>query len=130
MDALARMIALEKEARQFGFDWPHPQMILDQAVDECREIREEIEQGSDKKKLQEEIGDLLHAAVSLCVFCGFKVEETLDKTNTKFAGRLGLLKQLASSHGLADLQGQTLDFMLKLWKQVKQMEKEAPLATL
>ena len=68
MNALQKLIYLEQDAREFGFDWPDQFMILDQIIDECREVREEIDQDSNREKLQEEIGDLLHSVISLCIF--------------------------------------------------------------
>ncbi|PPE03076.1 MazG nucleotide pyrophosphohydrolase domain-containing protein [Holospora curviuscula] len=100
MNHLSKLIALEQDARKFGFDWPDHFMILDQIIDECREVREKIDQGSNKERLQEEIGDLLHSVISLCVFAGFDVEETISKTNVKFSRRTQLLKELTKQKGL------------------------------
>jgi NTP pyrophosphatase (non-canonical NTP hydrolase)/GNAT superfamily N-acetyltransferase len=122
MNTLQKLIYLEQNARKFGFDWPDHFMILDQIIDECREVREEIEQGSNKEKLQEEIGDLLHSVISLCVFSGFDALETISKTNAKFSKRMQLLKALTKQKGLENLQGQSIDFMLSLWREVKKIE--------
>lgn len=122
MNALQKLIYLEQDARKFGFDWPDHFMILDQIIDECREVREEINQDSNKEKLQEEIGDLLHSVISLCVFSGFDVVETISKTNAKFSKRMQLLKEFTKQKGLESLQGQSIDFMLNLWRGVKKIE--------
>lgn len=122
MNALQKLIYLEQDSRKFGFDWPDHFMILDQIIDECREVRDEIDQGSNKEKLQEEIGDLLHSVISLCVFSGFDVVETISKTNAKFSRRMQLLKELTKQKGLENLQGQSIDFMLNLWREVKKIE--------
>lgn len=81
---LQNLILLEKDARGYGFDWSNHEMILEQAIDECREIQEAIDDDEPPERVQEEIGDLLHTAISLCIFLGFDVEETLSKTNEKF----------------------------------------------
>lgn len=122
MNALQKLIYLEQDAREFGFDWPDHFMILDQIIDECREVREEIDQDSNREKLQEEIGDLLHSVISLCIFSRFDALETISKTNAKFSKRMQLLKELTKQKGLEDLQGQSIDFMLSLWREVKKME--------
>jgi len=127
MHVLQKLIYLERDARKFGFDWPDHFMILAQVIDECREVREEIDQGSDKARLQEEIGDLLHSVVSLCVFSGFDVEETIAKINTKFSRRMGLLKELTQRQNLENLKGKSIDFMLNLWREVKKLEHLAEL---
>ena len=118
MTPLEKMIALEKEAADFGFEWPNHEMILDQAIDECREIKDALKTGS-AAEVQEEIGDLLQAAIGVCVFAGFDVEGILTQTNQKFSARMEALKRITHERGLQDLKGQPLDFMLDLWKEVK-----------
>jgi uncharacterized protein YabN with tetrapyrrole methylase and pyrophosphatase domain len=123
MNKLQKLIELEKDAREFGFDWPDHFMILDQIIDECREVKEEIAQGSNKEKLQEEIGDLLHSVVSLCIFSDFDLEETISKINAKFSERMRLLKELTHQQGLDNLQGKNIEFMLNLWREVKKVNQ-------
>jgi GNAT superfamily N-acetyltransferase/NTP pyrophosphatase (non-canonical NTP hydrolase) len=125
MNQLIKLLELERDARQFGFDWPDQFMILDQIVDECREVREDIVSNSTEDKIQEEVGDLLHAVISLCVFSGFSIESIIEKTNAKFAKRMSLLKQLTQKYGLENLHGQSIEFMLKLWGEVKTLECDA-----
>ncbi len=42
-----------------------------QIRNECIEIEEHLHSVEQREALQEEIGDWLHAAFSLCVFCDF-----------------------------------------------------------
>jgi len=67
MNSLQQLILLEHEAREFGFDWPNIGMILDQAISECDEIKDALAQDEPDHRIQEEIGDLLHTAVSMCI---------------------------------------------------------------
>ena len=122
MTTLETLIKLDHESRQFGFDWPNQDAILDQVIDECREIREDIQGCAAPHKIQEEIGDLLHAAISLCIFSGFDVNDTLAKVNIKFERRMTLLKKLAKERGLKNLDGKTTEFILGLWSEIKVME--------
>lgn len=110
---------LEKDTREFGFDWTDEAMIIDQAVDECREIREAIEKQEPRNRVQEEIGDLIHSAVSLCLFAGFDVEETIGKVNDKFEKRMQVVKELTYELGLPNLKGQSIEFMMELWRKAK-----------
>src|SRR5262245_57172545 len=103
----------------FGFEWPDEAIIIEQAIDECREIKEAIEKQEDKNRIQEEIGDLIHSAVSLCVFSGFDVEETIAIINNKFGKRMQAIKTLTHELGLANLQGQSFDFLMELWRKAK-----------
>lgn len=119
MNILQKLIQVQLDASEFGLEYPDPLMILNQVIDECREVKEDIEQASSREKLQEEIGDLLHAAISLCVFLKFNVEETLEKTNIKFEKRMTDVKKLVKSKGLDDLNGKSIEYILDLWNEVK-----------
>jgi uncharacterized protein YabN with tetrapyrrole methylase and pyrophosphatase domain len=94
-------------------------MIIDQAISECEEIREAILNNESSDRVQEEIGDLLHTAISLCVFAGFDVEQTIFKVTNKFAARMQALKDIAKNRGLESFKGQTTAFMLELWAEAK-----------
>ena len=122
--ALSDLLHLEQDARSFGFEWPNETVIIEQAIDECREIEEAIANQETRERIQEEIGDLLHTAISLCVFSGFDVNETLLKINSKFGGRMQAMKELSNQLELKTLHGQSFDFMLDLWKQAKIITKE------
>ncbi|XLM33924.1 MAG: MazG nucleotide pyrophosphohydrolase domain-containing protein [Rickettsia africae] len=107
----------------YGFDWPDHEMILEQAIDECREIKEAIDDAEPPERIQAEIGDLLHTAILLCIFSGLDVETTLSKTNEKFEKRMRTIKMLTKKHNLPNLQGQSVELMLKLWKEAKEITK-------
>lgn len=121
MSEAKKMIALEKDARDFGFDWPNQEMIIEQMIDECREIQEDIAAKQSREKIQEEIGDLLLATVSLCAFLGFDLEDTYAKSNIKFEKRMSALKALSKESGLSSLHGHPIDFTMKLWNQAKKI---------
>lgn len=116
---LDELIYLEKDASAFGFEWPNKTMIIEQAIDECQEIRDAIENQESPDRLQEEIGDLIHSAISLCLFAGFDVTETIDKVNHKFGKRMQAIKMLTHQLGLENLRGQSFEFMLELWHKAK-----------
>ncbi len=118
---LNALIEVELAARNFGFEWPHKEMIIDQAISECHEIFDAINEGEAEERVQEEIGDLLHTAISLCIFAGFDVEQTLARVTTKFATRMAAMHELAKNRGLTSLSGQSIDFMLELWHEAKKM---------
>lgn len=115
---LEKLIAIEKDAREFGFDWPNQEMIIEQAISECDEIREAIAT-EPPSRVQEEIGDLLHTAVSLCLFSGFDVDQTIAATVNKFESRMNALKAITKEHGFENLKGQSLKTMLKFWHKAK-----------
>lgn len=118
-DVLGTLVALEKDAVAFGFDWPNSDMIIDQITSECTEIKDAVQKGESTARVQEEISDLLHAAISLCMYKGFDVSETIRIINQKFKGRMTALKTVAAQRGLDSLSGQSFEFMLELWDKAK-----------
>ena len=113
----------EIEARDFGFKWPNAEMIFDQISSELQEVRETISNDEGATRTQEEIGDLIATCMSLCIYLGFDIEETLSKLNEKFASRIDSLKRVAAARGLESLKGQSLEACLELWHEVKTLEK-------
>ena len=121
MNIFDKIIASETDAANFGFKWENPQQIKEQILSEVAEIDIHL-QDKDQAKLQEEIGDLLHAVMSLTVFCGFDPEQTLTNSMYKFTRRLNAVKRLAAAEGLSSLNGKSFDELMQFWKRVKEVE--------
>lgn len=123
MKLLDKAVQLEQEADAFGFSWETPQQIMDQIESECLEVREHLvadDATRDNEALEEEMGDLLHAALSLCVFYKFDPKITIKKTLDKFERRLNAVKSLAEEQGLAHLKGHEFDELMQFWDAAKQ----------
>ena len=124
MELLEKISALEGEASEFGFKWQSPQQIMEQIRSECDEIEEHLDQDAGKMNqaaLQEEIGDLLHAVFSLCVFCKLSPKETLEQSLTKFERRLGAVKLIAEKGALNNLEGLSFDELMRIWDKAKEL---------
>lgn len=119
LKSIEKLISLEKEARNFGFDWPDSHMVIDQAISECEEVRDAIKQGESKERIKEEVGDLIHTAISVCMFLGFTVEETTDIVSDKFAKRFSHVKKIANERGFKTLKGQTTEELIEIWNEAK-----------
>lgn len=117
--SIEKLISLEKEARGFGFDWPDHNMVIDQAISESEEVRDAINSGESKERIKEEVGDLIHTAISVCMFLGFTVEETTDIVADKFAKRFGHVKNIANEQGFENLKGQTTEKLVEIWNEAK-----------
>ncbi len=122
--ALNKLLASENDAREFGFEWPTQKMIVEWIVSEGQEVLDAIRDQESPARVQEEIGDLLHAAISLCLFSGFDVEDTMDKTASKFDLRMHWLKTICKQRGLDTLRGESVEFMLELWREAKIASKQ------
>lgn len=124
MNLLEKITELEKEAADFGFKWENPHQIMEQIQSECLEIDVHLKDATsstDHTQLQEEIGDLLHAVFSLCVFCQFDPKETLEKATEKFERRLMAVKQIAMKKGLKTLKDYSFDELMVFWEQAKKL---------
>jgi ATP diphosphatase len=93
-----------------------------QIESECAEINEHLDKGiaqANQIELQEEIGDLLHAVFSLCVFCNLSPRDTLEQTLDKFERRLKAVKDISKEQGLTNLSGFPFDELMAIWQKAK-----------
>jgi len=122
-ELLKKLCFLENEATAFGFKWETAEQIMAQIRSELVEIEVHLKD-QDRHKLQDEIGDLLHAAFSLCIFCQFDAEETLAKSIIKFESRFRETQQLAKIEGFNDLTGQPFEKLMELWNKAKAIKRQ------
>lgn len=120
MNIFKKITAIEKQADDFGFMWSDTAQIFEQIQSECEEIKDNLAQLGDRHHLQEEIGDLIHAVFSLCLFMKFDLEETCLKSIEKFERRFAELKRLADAAGFETLKGQPVDVLMHFWMQAKE----------
>ena len=122
MNQITKLVQLEKEAVEFGFKWSNAEQIMQQIQSECVEVQEHLHSQSKNYSpdLQEEIGDLLHAVYSLCVFCKLDPEQTLENTVSKFELRFKIMKLIAQENGLNNVQGLSFNELMVLWDQAKE----------
>jgi uncharacterized protein YabN with tetrapyrrole methylase and pyrophosphatase domain len=119
-DVIKRIINLEREAEEFGFYWPDVTEVMKQIRSECDEVDELLADSALlKQRLAEEIGDLLHAVFSLCVFCKLDPHVVLTDATNKFEKRLTLTKSFAKEDGHQNLHGKAIDEMMKYWNKAK-----------
>lgn len=123
MHPLDRLMILKREVFDFGFEWPNPEMIVEHVESECAEVRAALTAPDSTTHLQEEVGDLLHIVLSLCLFLDFDVNETLEQVYEKFERRMEVVKQLTRQRGLENLKGQSIETVVALWREAKNNDK-------
>lgn len=124
MELLDKISALDEEASRFGFKWQSAEQIMNQIQSEFDEIKEHLDHESSKVNqtaLQEEIGDLLHAVFSLCLFCKLSPRVTLGQSLTKFERRLRAVKLIAEERELINLDGLAFDELMHIWGKAKEL---------
>jgi len=113
LPALAYAHKLQKRAKKVGFDW-------DDAKGPAGKVREELGEVESAKPegVEEEVGDLLFAAVALGRHLGVDAETALRKAARKFRDRLARMESNARNKGVAlkDLSEQELE---ALWSETK-----------
>ncbi len=122
MDLLEKVVVLEDSASDFGFRWETTAQIMNQIKSECTEIEEHLHNGFEQAntaELQEEVGDLLHAVFSLCVFCKLNPKETLEQSLVKFERRLNAVKAIADEKGFVCLEGLPFTELMQIWDSAK-----------
>lgn len=118
MPALICATKLQEKAATVGFDWEHLAPVIDKIHEELGEIREAIEAGSDRIKLQDEVGDVLFACVNLARHLHVDAETALMSTNSKFRKRFAYIESELARQGRNTSQA-TLEEMELLWQLAK-----------
>ena len=123
LDAVARSLPgtwrtekLQRKAADAGFDWHDVSGALDKLDEETAELRRAVETHTN---IQDELGDVLFAAVKVGRFCGIDPEEALHGTCEKFIRRFRAMESAAAESGRA-LSDLTLEEMTALWNGAKE----------
>jgi MazG family protein len=91
-------LQLTKKAARIGFDWENPEGILEKLREETGEVERALKSG-DRPHIEEELGDLLFAAVNLARFVHIDPEIALKNANAKFVRRFHEMERLAAQSG-------------------------------
>ncbi len=123
LPALLEAYQLTRRAARVGFDWKDVDGIYDKMREEIAELRVALDT-SDRRGAEEEVGDILFAAVNLARFLGFDPEVALKQSNLKFKSRFQEMEKEASQSGknLAQLDQEELEI---LWAVVKAQSKNS-----
>ncbi len=119
LPSLMRARKIQKKAADVGFDWDSVDGAFDKITEETRELREAIDSG-EKSAINDELGDLLFAAVNVSRFVGADAEQSLGQACDKFAERFRFVEKLADERGI-DMKSAGIEELDKLWDEAKQI---------
>ena len=108
---------LQERAAGIGFDWPDAKGPMAKVKEEISELEKEQRAGS-REQIDEEIGDLLFAAVNLARKLGIEPGQALERANAKFTNRFEKVEKLAEERGL-EMGRASLEELDTLWDEVK-----------
>ena len=120
LPAVMQGFQLTRRASRIGFDWHS----LDGVIEKLHEELDELRAARSTRQIEEELGDVLFAAVNLSRFLKVDPEIALKRTNAKFSSRFREMERLALKTGraLAELPRTEMEL---LWEQAKISEKAA-----
>ncbi|MFJ4387508.1 nucleoside triphosphate pyrophosphohydrolase [Pseudomonas sp. NPDC089408] len=124
LPALSRAAKLQKRAATVGFDWPAALPVLDKVREELDEVLQAMADG-DADALEDEVGDLLFAAVNLARHLKQDPEHALRRANRKFERRFRFIEQALRDSG-RPIEDCNLDELDALWGEAKRQEKNLP----
>lgn len=114
LPALLRAQKIQARAARVGFDWRAADDVIPKIEEEIAEVRDAVQSGS-ADAIEDEIGDLLFAAVNLARKLNVDAEGALRRATLKFETRFRAMEQSAGE-GFPALD---LDAMEELWQKVK-----------
>lgn len=112
LPALTRAAKLQSKAARAGFDWRDAAPAMDKLSEELEEFQAAVRDGSNT---EEELGDLLFAAVKAGRFAGVDGETALQKACEKFIRRFRRVEALAP----APLNTLDIPALEALWARAK-----------
>ena len=119
LPALMRSGKVQHRAAKSGFDYPSLEYALSDLDSEILELKEAIAE-KNQAHVDEELGDLLFAAVNVSRFTQTDAENALTRSCEKFIARFEQVEKLAVSGGL-DMKQASIEELNKLWKRAKKL---------
>ena len=124
LPALVRADKLQKRAARVGFDWPDAGGAVDKVQEELAEVQEAVA-SHDQDAVEDEVGDLLFAAVNVVRLLDVDAEQALRRGNRKFEKRFRRMEEALRDRGQDDMKVLSLDQLEHAWQQVKREEQKA-----
>jgi uncharacterized protein YabN with tetrapyrrole methylase and pyrophosphatase domain len=135
-DPLGRALHAQREAASLNFDWPDARGALRKLLEEIEELEAlltsdatsdpaigEAAEEARSAAVEEEVGDLLFAAVNVARLCDVPPGPTLSGATEKFERRFGELLSRAKRMGI-DPRRVSLEELDLLWESVKREERD------
>lgn len=120
LPGLWRAEKIQAKAEKAGFEWPNVQAAMDKLAEELGELQTAV---ADHSNIEEELGDLLFAAVKIARFFHIDAEEALAGTCEKFIRRFAGVEAAVTAQG-KDMKQLDVSQLMVLWNREKHPENE------
>ena len=121
LSSLALAYRLTQRASRVGFDWPDLSGVLKKMDEELEEFREALSL-ENRRRIAEELGDLLFVLVNVARYLRIDPEKALRKTVKKFGTRFHFVETSLQQKGKSVHQS-NLKEMDELWEKAKRKKK-------
>jgi len=118
LPAMIKSHRIQDKVRAVGFDWDHREQVWDKVLEEIQEVQQEMNDGQEKERMEDEIGDLLFSIVNAARLYDIEPETALERTNRKFIKRFKYLERKALEMGRS-LKEMSLQEMETIWQEAK-----------
>jgi len=122
LPAVMEAFQMTTKVSRVGFDWKEAKGALEKLDEEVLELREAIATKT-AARIDEEVGDLLFAAVNVARLTGVDPESALKAANRKFRRRFRHIEERLRADGRKPADS-TLEEMDRLWDEAKQGERD------
>lgn len=118
LPALLQAYRLGQKAEHVGFDWKRREDVLKKIEEELKEFKKSLKK-RDRRKIEEELGDVLFSIANLARWIKINPEFSLRKANKKFIKRFTQMEKLLKKihKEIHDADMKELD---KLWEKAKE----------
>ncbi len=117
LDPLLRAHRIQDRVSGVGFDWDDAWGAWKKVAEELEEVGSALKD-ENQDAVEEELGDLLFAAVNLTRLAGAHPDTVLERANRKFQERFEALEDLARERGIS-LMDADLEVLDGLWDELK-----------
>ncbi|MCY3966903.1 MAG: nucleoside triphosphate pyrophosphohydrolase [Acidobacteria bacterium] len=125
LPALVGAYRLGQKAAGIGFDWDAAAAVRAKVSEELEELDREMatDESAPTTKVEEELGDVLFAVANLARHLKVDPERALASANRKFRRRFAVVEAELESGVRAEIDGNRMELMERLWERAKREEE-------
>ncbi len=118
---LIKAYRIQEKVKGVGFEWKKREDVWDKVMEELNELKVEVDNGGDKTKMEDELGDLLFAITNYARYIDINPEDALERTNKKFIKRFQYIESQSAKDGYK-IEDMSLEEMDIYWNKAKSLE--------
>ncbi|MGE0456231.1 MAG: nucleoside triphosphate pyrophosphohydrolase [Vicinamibacteria bacterium] len=122
LPAVLEAFQVTTKASRVGFDWPDAAGVLAKLDEEAAELRAAAARPEQRREIEEEVGDLMFAAVNVARLLGVDPESALKAANRKFRRRFARVEAGLRARGRQPVESDLAE-MDALWEEAKREER-------